>query len=53
VSTQKPTPQLPELKTLIANLRGKTSPKKRLKDQAAVIATDIISNIRRQSRPGK
>jgi hypothetical protein len=47
---QNPPPQTPELKALLAHLQTRKSPKKRLQVQAAVLTTQIIAQIQRQSR---
>jgi hypothetical protein len=47
---QNPTPQAPALKALRAHLETSMSPKKRLRVQAAVIATEIIAQVQRQGR---
>ena len=45
-----PSRQAPELKTLLAHLRAKMSPRKTLRAQAADLTTEIIAKIQRQSR---
>lgn len=47
---QKPAPQAPELKTLLAHLQTKTSPTKILRARAEVLTTEIIALCQRQSR---
>jgi hypothetical protein len=53
VSMQKKTPQAPELKALLAQLQTRMSPKKRLRVRAAMLVTEIIAQVQRQSRLGK
>jgi hypothetical protein len=42
--------QAPELKALLVHLQSKMSPAKRLRDQAAAVATEIITQVQRRSR---
>jgi hypothetical protein len=49
-SMQNPSPQAPELKALLAHLQTRMSSKKRLRVQAAVVATEVIALAQRQSR---
>jgi hypothetical protein len=50
---QKPSPQAPELKALLAYLEAKLPLKKSLRLRAAVLTDDIIANAQRQSRRKK
>jgi hypothetical protein len=50
---QNPSPQAPELKTLLAHLQSKMSPEKRLKVAAEILATEIIAQVQRKSRQRK
>jgi hypothetical protein len=47
---QKPSPQAPELKALLAHFQAGTSPTKRLRLHASASVAEIIAKIQRQSR---